>query len=353
MHRHVRWFIIDILVTMTAIAIAGLFWRSTGPLNVGWEAAVVLAFTFAALFSVTNVLLKINLIEWSRAAASDAFDLIPGIAISLCAALAINHILPAQWIGVPFSDAVTPSAFSFWGTRSLLPNGMLIFAGGLAAIGFIVARYRSRLITGLATRWVDWRGVGGRGLERVLIIGGGDSGQFAAWMLQNGKYSLSLHVVGFVDDSLSMQDTRIHGLNVLGRREDIPDLVKELDIGILVFAIHNVTKQERKQLMDICQKTSARIFDFPDIPGEIQQISRSNGSHNGSKTVVHNQPPSEYQHISDPYLTPGYFDSLLAQLEQTVQSGDTSKTLAEIEKIRRKINNENSAIQTAHISTAD
>ena len=207
-------------------------------------------------------LLHVNQIEWSRAAATDALDLLPGVFVSLGAALLVNNLLPAHWLGIPEAGEATPGISTTpWGTRTLLPNGMLIVASVLAFVGFLGARYRTRMITGVATRWVAVRGLNRQGLEKVLIIGGGDTGQFAAWILNNGKYAMTLQVVGVVDDDLYKQDSRIHGLNVLGRREDIPELVAKYDIGIMVFAIHNISAQERQELIEICQPhTGAACF---------------------------------------------------------------------------------------------
>jgi lipopolysaccharide/colanic/teichoic acid biosynthesis glycosyltransferase len=353
MHRHVRWFFIDILVTMAALALAGLFWRTMGPLHVGWNSALILAFCFASLFSITNYFLKISQIEWSCAAASDALDLLPGVGISLFTALVINNLLPPQWVGVPVTDSYFQGALSFLRSRPLLPNGMLILSAGLAAAGFIVVRYRSRLITGIATRWVAWRGVGNRGFERVLIVGGGDTGQFAAWLLQNEKYALSLNVVGFVDDNLYMQDSRIHGLNVLGRREDIPTLVDKLDIGIIVFAIHNISQKERRRLMEICWNTDARVFDFPDIPRAIKQISRSNEPDHGEVHISTNSSSDGIAAIDEKVFAPAHVDRMLAQLEQIIQRGDVSGTLEEIQKMRSLVRENGLNKQAAQLSSAD
>ncbi len=58
--------------------------------------------------------------------------------------------------------------------------------------------------------------------ERVLVIGGGQAGQFAVWMLNSGQSSDLFHPVGIVDDDLYKQGVRIRGVDVVGRSEDIP-----------------------------------------------------------------------------------------------------------------------------------
>ena len=110
-----------------------------------------------------------------------------------------------------------------WGTDALLPTSMVLMSAGLAFMGFVLVRYRARLITGLATRWLALRGNATSTLERVLIIGGGETGQFAAWMLKNNqKYAETLQIVGFVDDDLFIQGVRIHGLQRAGEAAGYP-----------------------------------------------------------------------------------------------------------------------------------
>jgi len=42
------------------------------------------------------------------------------------------------------------------------------------------------------------------------------------------------------------------GISVLGRRADIPRLVERYDVGLIFFAIHNITTADRGSLLDIC-----------------------------------------------------------------------------------------------------
>ena len=271
MSRHVSWFLVDVLVTFIAMGLTGLFFRVIAPLNVGWGPAFALALGFAMLFSLTNYFLGVNHVVWSRASATDAIDLVPGALISTFIALLVNYFWPAGCLGISSTGAKTP-----WGTDALLPTSMLLMAAGSAFIGFVLVRYRTRLITGLATRWLALRGNATSTVERVLIIGGGETGQFAAWMLKNNqKYAETLQIVGFVDDDLFIQGVRIHGLNVLGRRSDIPQMVAKHDIGILIFAIHNISVAERQQVLEICTGTPAQVVLFPDIPSALNGIVHS------------------------------------------------------------------------------
>lgn len=346
MSRHVSWFLADVLVTFIAMGAAGLFFRAISPLNVGWLPAFVLALGFAMLYSMANYFLGVNRIVWSKAPATDAIDLVPGALISTIIALLVNNFWPAGLLGLPFTGVITP-----WGADALLPTSMLLMSAGLAFTGFVLVRYRSRLITGLATRWLALRGNATATLERVLIVGGGETGQFAAWMLKNNqKYFETLQIVGFADDDLFIQGVRIHGFNVLGRRVDIPQLVARHDIGILIFAIHNISASERQQVLDICTSTPAHVVLFPDIPsalnGIVQSSAKRNGhksngkSSNGDEITTGPADPRFKQLPCDLCLTkvsPLKVDGWLAKLEEAASSGDHDSLMSQLQGLRNEL----------------
>jgi lipopolysaccharide/colanic/teichoic acid biosynthesis glycosyltransferase len=351
MRHHVSWFVADTLVTFLALGLTGLFWRSFGPLDMGWLPAIFLAVGFAVLFSLVNASQGVNRIDWSRAAASDALDLLPGAALATLIALLINYFFPASLLGVPLVEPFTP-----WGTRALLPPGLILMGAALAFLGFAAVRYRGRLVTGLATRWVVWRGPVPASQERMLIIGGGETGQFAAWMLSNGHYSRNLKVVGFVDDDLYKQGTRIRGIHVLGRRTDIPTLVEKHDIGILVFAIHNILPEERHALLEICRATRARVLLFPDLQAALIGISQNadlkrhaTPDQSGSSTAQAAVPPDGLPHSL--YETDGMplrLDDWLAELENSAQAGNVDEVLAQIHQLRKHISSDINVQQAEH-----
>jgi hypothetical protein len=348
MRHHVSWFLIDTLVTFAAMGLTGLFWRSFGPLDVGWSAAIALAIGFAMLFSFTNVLLGVNRIEWSRAASTDALDLLPGSILATIIALLVNYFYPIGFLVIVYRGDVPD-----WLTRPLLPPGLILMASGLAILGFVIVRYRSRLVTGLATRWVAWRGPSSATQERVLIIGGGETGQFAAWMLKGGTYSDTLQVIGFADDDLYKQGIRIHGVNVLGKRAEIPDLVREHDIGIIVFAIHNITAGERRRVLEICANTPARLVLFPDIPAALSGLARNGGGprekvvEKGGKSAGED-PASDLLpcYLCLTKVSPLRVDGWLAQLEEIAVSGDLESLQARIQALREQVHGD-AAIQLA------
>ena len=205
LRRHLNWLLIDFLVAFFSIGLAGALWRLSGPLDIGLWSAINLAVVLAFLFGVFNTLLGLNKVAWSHAAAEDALRLFVSCGL-VTAAIVLPQVifLPEPYLPVPF----------------------MLTAGLLVLFGFVAVRYRLRLVTGLASRWITLRHSGFGAGERVLIVGAGEGGEFAAWLLRRTDFRGLYSVVGIVDDDPAKQGMRFDGHNVLGTTADIPELVK-------------------------------------------------------------------------------------------------------------------------------
>ncbi len=313
--RYVSWFMLDVVVTFLAIGAAGIFWRSFGALNVGWWKAIAIALGFAVLYSLVGAAMGVNRIAWSHARLVDAIDLLPAVALATIIALLLNFV---------------------WTAQPVLPPMLLMAAALLAYSGFVMVRFRSRLLQSLAARWLMMRGGALQAQERVLIVGSGESGRFISWWLQNGQNQGVFRVTGFVDDDLYKQDTRIRGVNVLGRREDIPRLVKEHDIGIILFAIHNISTEERRRLLDICGKTGARLFTVPDVLGKLREAALDdllNGKRPAQGEAAHDEPLAA---MADE-IGAAQMDAWLAQLGEMAAEGRLEAVQEQIRQIRERL----------------
>jgi len=338
--RHISWFSADLLITFFAIGLSGLLWRSFGPLNVGLRVAVFMTISFAVLYSVTNALIGVNRIQWSRASATDAIDLIPGVFVASIMASVFNYFYPVSVLELLYGKELP----NWLPHRPLLDSGMIVIASAMAFIGFVFVRFRSRLVTGLATRWMYWRGVANPAQERALIIGGGATGQFASFMFSNGKYHNILDIVGLIDDDLYKLDTRIRGLQVVGQCRDIPELVTHYDIGIILFAIHNITSTARRKILDICASTSARTVIFPDFPAILNNVINRNGlqkqetiplkSLDIKQSILTEAIPC---HICITRLSPPQIIVWLDQMELSANQGDIETILAHIQDLRKLV----------------
>ena len=241
--RILYWFAIDLIVAFVAIGTAGVIRRLSAPLDLGLDTAVLIALIMALLFSLLNTVVGLNRVNWSTARMQDAFDLAVSTGILSLLIFVANMALPGD---------------------PLLPPSVVVLSGVFAFFGFVAVRYRSRLFIDLASRWMDMKGHRLLG-ERVLIIGGGEVGRFASWLLRNETLSQAFHIVGMVDDDPRKIGTTIDGCAVIDSTDSIPYLVQKHDIGLIMYAIADIDPAEQERILTLCQSTSARTIPIPDI----------------------------------------------------------------------------------------
>ena len=86
----------------------------------------------------------------------------------------------------------------------------------------------------------------------VLIMGAGDAGELLLREIKNNK-RLGYVPIGFIDDNHEKLGKVIHGVSVLGNRDDIPELIKKHNVRKLFIAILSVDKDEFKDIFKFCK----------------------------------------------------------------------------------------------------
>ena len=249
--RYISWFVIDLFVALLGIGLVGLIWRIFKPLDVGITYDLLFAVILAFMFGVSNSTLGLKTVSWHRASAFDVFKLVFSCLLVGAAFILLQSL---------FID--TPN----------LPVAFIILASLVVLFGFVVVRYRSRLVTGLATRWINLRKNSFGSGERVLIVGAGKAGEFAAWMLRRPDFHRLYQVVGYIDDDPAKQGMRYDGFNILGTSADLPQLVQQHNIGLLFFAIRDADEQDKERVLGFCKRTRLPIVHVPDMIDQVRQI---------------------------------------------------------------------------------
>ncbi len=147
------------------------------------------------------------------------------------------------------------------------PLSALALGGFLSAAGYTALRYRTRLLVSALFRLRRAREQNetGRGPIKALIVGAGETGQSLSWQLQNRSGGRGYQVLGFIDDDTDKHGFNVHGIPILGGREQLLELVILHGVELIVLAIHAISGQEFREFLGICQRTPARIQIVPDV----------------------------------------------------------------------------------------
>ncbi len=121
-----------------------------------------------------------------------------------------------------------------------------------------------------------------RGKIRTLIVGAGSAGEQIAremFMNRNSKY----FPIGYVDDDPAKKGIIIHGVKVLGSREDIPDILTTHRIDQVLIAIPSASSKEIRKIVEIIRNSNfastvkilpgiANIIDGKVALSDIQEV---------------------------------------------------------------------------------
>lgn len=248
--RHLSWFFSDLTVSLGAAITSALLWRIQEPFNWGIQPLIVFTLLLAFLFSWINSLAGLNQIVWSEALTEDGIWLALSagfVTISMCF---VNY-LQARYEFLPYPA---------------LPTTMIFTIGLMSSIGFVVTRYRSRLLNGLTKGWVSqWLGRG-KVAERIIIVGSGEGYQTANWLLRRGDASRLVSIIGVVDDEKpAMLGMRIKGNRLLGVSTNLAYLIEKYDVGVVLLAVPNATPEFTGKIEKICETQSVRLVLLSDL----------------------------------------------------------------------------------------
>jgi FlaA1/EpsC-like NDP-sugar epimerase len=127
----------------------------------------------------------------------------------------------------------------------------------------------------LLFRWLDWNWlrktgtVKNRPRLKTLIVGAGDAGETVARELVRRGDS-AYQPVGFVDDDPRKVHIRIHGLPILGKTTEIPEIVSRFGIESILIATPSAVGRQVRDLVTLCEQTNAQLRILPGVIEALQ-----------------------------------------------------------------------------------
>ena len=97
---------------------------------------------------------------------------------------------------------------------------------------------------------------------RVIIVGGGMGGEMVVRdMLREGSYI----PIGIVDDDEDLIRSRIHGVPVLGKIGQLPQIVERYDAETIVIAIPSAGNAQMRQIVETCEQSGKPFQTLPQL----------------------------------------------------------------------------------------
>ncbi len=104
----------------------------------------------------------------------------------------------------------------------------------------------------------------GSKLKRFLIVGAGNAGEALLRELHRmpvGQYD----VIGFIDDDPAKQGMNIHGIPVLGKVDQLPQICGEQNIEEIAIAMPSATAKQLRSVVQICEGAKVRFRTVPSV----------------------------------------------------------------------------------------
>ncbi len=129
----------------------------------------------------------------------------------------------------------------------------------------IFVRHRHAVLRASERSRILSEGGGVPDFGRTLIVGAGAGAQYLLREIHSNAFFGRCEPVCAVDDDSSKKGIFFSGIEVEGARCDIPDLCAKHKIKTIFLAIPSLSKQSKRELIELCIPTGCDIHTMPSI----------------------------------------------------------------------------------------
>ncbi|WP_434794255.1 UDP-N-acetyl-alpha-D-glucosamine C6 dehydratase [Terrisporobacter petrolearius] len=101
-------------------------------------------------------------------------------------------------------------------------------------------------------------------VSNVLLVGAGTAGHVVINEIKDNP-QMKKRVVGILDDDKNKVGRKIHNIKILGTTDDVAKIVEEEHVDEIIIAMANITKEDKKRIIEKCQKTKCKLKTLPGI----------------------------------------------------------------------------------------
>ena len=183
--------------------------------------------------------------------------------------LTLPAILAARFLAfIPFG--LYRSVWRYAGARDAVAAAMAVVVSELVALSFMVLTQNMRdfrrsffivdclicMVAIVASRLAErtivigTKSVRDRTARRTLIVGAGRTGRS---LMRELKETAGERVVGFVDDNPALRRRRVHGIQVVGRTDEMPRILETTRPDIVFVTIPNAPQETLDAVVAACE----------------------------------------------------------------------------------------------------
>ena len=239
-YRNVVLFIIDNLIIFASYFITSflmvnlsVFLSSTN-INLIVNSIFISLFTYQIIFGILDLYKHITRFENGK----DYFVYIIACAISTCLVIAIKTMFSLE----------------------LVEAKQIVLSGLIIAVAMVSYRVLIRFILTQGTDIVS--DIAEENRKKLLIIGAGEAARDIIKTLKTSMRN-AYTIVGLIDDNDAKYHYLISGVKVLGDRYKIQEVCKQNKVDVIFFSITNISNQDKKEILQICQETGAKLRMLP------------------------------------------------------------------------------------------
>ena len=98
----------------------------------------------------------------------------------------------------------------------------------------------------------------------VIIYGAGESGLITKRTLDRDA-GMKYNVKAFVDDDSHKVGKKLEGVTIYSASKDLENLLKDNTVAHLIISIHNLTPQQKQDVVDTCLNYNTKILNVPPV----------------------------------------------------------------------------------------
>lgn len=236
MKRRIFFLISDILLLSASIYFS--FWlRFNSEIPAAYQKSLIY-YILLALFLKLFFLAVFNLydISWRFVGLDNLIIVFKALALG---SLSFGMILYILRVTAPFKTAPFP--------RSVL---LIDFIISLILIGSL------RIIKRVMLEGFKKSFKPGAISSKALIVGAGNAGEQLIRDILRHNHA-DIYPIGFIDDDPAKKGIKIHGIKVLGNRNDIPKIIQKDQVDDVLIALPSASSKDIREIVQIIRETGA------------------------------------------------------------------------------------------------